>query len=559
MGGTVLSTLLCRLSIRHFLLVEQLDLDLAPGFTALTGETGAGKSILLDALELVLGGRADPGTIRTGAERAEIVAVFETAQHSAAEQWLADHALATPERECLMRRVVEKNGRSRALINGTPVTASQLRELGETLVDIHGQHAHQHLLHGMTQRLCLDSYGHHEALVTSVQSTWRTWNEARQALEQTARQFHEQQIRRSELDEHLALLGPLDSANNDWDTLQQEHHRWSHRADLLGGVETLLNQLDEGDQAVRQQLLEGQQRLTQLASHDPELNDCLLLLESARIEIEEATTMLDRYRRQRSDEEDRLPELEATMQAWMSCARRLRCRPEALPQLENDMRSEREALDHLPDPILLEQQEKRDHDRWKQACQALSAARQSSAVRLGQEVTACLSSLALGQGRFSVLLEPLGTPAAHGAERVEFQFSAHESLPAASLQRVASGGELARLGLALQTILSQDSTVPVLIFDEVDSGIGGAVAQRVGQMLADLGQHLQVLCVTHLPQVAACATNHLVVQKGAEAGVMTSRVTRLDDSGRVEEIARMLGGVAITETTRQHARELLEG
>lgn len=549
--------MLTRLSIRHFVLVDQLDLDWRPGFTALTGETGAGKSIVLDALELVLGGRADPGAIRPGEERAELVAHFEPAHSSAASRWLDEQALSTPDHECLLRRVVEKSGKSRAFINGTPVTASQLRELGERLIDIHGQHAHQHLLHSAAQRSCLDAFGHHEATLEQVSQSWRRWVEAQAALKTAQQQWQTAQEQRLEWEELLTLLSPLSLDGLSWDVLQQEHQRWTHRADLQSGVSALLERLEEGQQAVRRQLFASQQQLESLLTQDSSLHHCLTLLESARIEVEEAVTWLEHYQRETIEEDDRLPALDAQLSARLACARRLRCHPEELLAQWAETRRQLDALGALPDPLTLQTEAQQAQAAWQQAAQELSAQRQSAAQRLSREVTACLSDLALGQGRFAVHLEPLESPGSLGAERVVFYFAAHSSQTLAPLQKVASGGELARLGLALQTRLSQDTAVPTLIFDEVDSGIGGAVAQRVGQMLAELGQHLQVLCVTHLAQVAASAHHQWSVSKQEQQGQMTSQVRCLGNEDRIEEIARMLGGVTLTDTVRQHARELL--
>ncbi|MDA8416314.1 MAG: DNA repair protein RecN [Betaproteobacteria bacterium] len=549
--------MLTRLCIHHFVLVEHLDLEWQNGFTALTGETGAGKSILLDALELVLGGRADPSVVRPGAERANLVAHFEPAPTHPARAWLSEQELTTPENECLLRRVVEKSGKSRAFINGTPVTATQLRELGELLIDIHGQHAHQHLLHSQAQRDCLDTFGQHLDLVTLVRESWQAWQIAQDTLIHAQQAQETRQAQRIALQEQLDWLSPLKLTDQSWDNLQQDHQRWSHHTDLLNGIGTILDTLDEQDQAVRRQLLNCQHQLSELACLDPTLATFSTLLESARIEVEEVSTALERYRSGHQDQEDRLPELEIQLQDWLTVARRLHCRPQDLPERAISLRQELATLNADADLTTLQQRAQDAQRHWIQVRERLTQQRQKAAQRLSQEVTSSLASLALGQARFAAVLIPLSEPSSGAAERIEFQFSAHPSQPLAALQRVASGGELARLGLALQTRLSQDTHVSTLIFDEVDSGIGGAVAQRVGQLLAELGQRHQVLCVTHLAQVAAAAHHHCSVHKCEIEGRMQSQVTSLDYGARIEEIARMLGGITLTDTVRQHARELL--
>ena len=549
--------MLVALRIRDFVLVDRLTLELGRGFTVLTGETGAGKSILLDALALILGERADPEAIRQGAPRAEFEAHFDVSPVSPAGQWLEEQALASAEGECLIRRVVERTGKSRAFINGSAVTATQLRALGDHLIDIHGQHAHQRLLLPVHQRTLLDTFGGHDACLQSVRQAWQAWEsvqrrcvEARQALAVAAGQ-------RQMLEETLALLADLTPNPGHWEGLLVEQARLAHRADLIQGVDETVRSLEEGEGAVRRQLLKCEQRLAQLAAHDGTLTPWVTLLESARIQVEEVLGELHRYARTREESEERLPQVEEEMQAWHGCARRLKVRPEDLPGLYADTRQALEALATLPSLEALEKLADQARQGYDEAARDLSRLRRQAALRLGEAVSASLADLALGQGRFEVALNELDRAGPEGRERVEFQLAAHASQPLGPLARIASGGELSRLGLALQTRLAQGSAVPTLIFDEVDSGIGGGVAERVGQLLAALGRHHQVLCVTHLPQVAACAQHHLKVSKAVQEGGMTSSVQILDEVERIEEVARMLGGVTVTATVREHARELL--
>ncbi|NDU90588.1 MAG: DNA repair protein RecN [Ferrovum sp.] len=549
--------MLVALRIRDFVLVDRLTLELGRGFTVLTGETGAGKSILLDALALILGERADPEAIRQGASRAEFEAHFDVSSTSLAGQWLEEQALASAEGECLIRRVVERSGKSRAFINGSAVTATQLRALGDHLIDIHGQHAHQRLLLPVHQRTLLDTFGGHDECRQFVRQAWQAWEDAQRGCAEARQALAVAAGQRQMLEDTLALLADLTLHPGHWEELLAEHARLAHRADLVQGVDESVQSLEEGESAVRRQLLKCEQRLAQLASHDSLLIPWVTLLESARIQIEEVLGELHRYARAREENEDRLPQVEEEMQAWHARARRLHVRPEDLPKLFADTRQALEAFAALPSLEVLERQEVQARQRYDEVAQELSRQRRHAASRLGEAVSASLGDLALGQGRFEVALSELERPGPEGRERVEFQLAAHASQPLGPLARIASGGELSRLGLALQTRLAQGSAVPTLIFDEVDSGIGGGVAERVGQLLAALGNHHQVLCVTHLPQVAACAQQHLNVSKAVQEGVMTSSVRILDEVERVEEVARMLGGVTVTATVREHARELL--
>jgi DNA repair protein RecN (Recombination protein N) len=544
------------LTIRDFVLVHRQTLEFSAGFTALTGETGAGKSILLDALELVLGGRADPDAVRQAAERAEVTAEFTLTDASRA--WLESNELTTEEDECLLRRVVESTGKSRAFINGRSVTVTQLRALGELLLDIHGQHAHQGLLRGAVQRDLLDTFGGHGELCRGVQSAWQEWQAAEQALTHAAQKQLDMARERAALEETRDLLAPLDLTPGRWETLQAEHSRLSHRAELLQGLEHTLELLAEGDQAVQHQIAQACLELDGLRVHDNALETAFQLLENAQIQVEEARDEVQHHLRGMDLDDQRLSQIEEEMQLWHGLARRLRVHPEELISLRSHTLSALTALESQDSLTHLAARRDQGWHLYEAAAQALTVVRQRAARHLGEQVTITMAELALAQGRFEVTLKPLEKPAITGLEYVEFQVSAHSSQPLAPLAKVASGGELSRLSLALQTQLAGASEVPTLIFDEVDSGTGGAVAERVGQLLASLGHHHQVLCVTHLAQVATCAQQQWRVTKCETGGLITSAVEVLDTDQRIEEIARMLGGVTVTETVRQHAREMLQ-
>lgn len=544
------------LSIRDFVIVDQLELDFGSGFGALTGETGAGKSILLDALGLALGGRGEAGMVRVGRERADVIAEFDLPEGDGLRDWLGEQALPLEEGCVLLRRTIDVNGRSRAWINGVVVTLAQLRAAGEWLADIHGQHAHHALLRTDAQRVLLDAQAGAQALVAEVGARYREWQRlARLRLEaenDSASSARERELLAWQLQE----LDELAFDADEWGEINAEHGRLAHAAGLMEGADETLDALGEGEVAVCSVLRHLDARIASLADIDPGLGDVRELLASAAIQADEALHALRRYRDRLDLDPQRLNEIERRIAAVTDMARKYRVSVDALPELREQWKARLETLEASADPERLAADEVRARKDYDAAAERLSAARRPAAEVLSREITEAMQTLAMAGGRFEVALEPCD-PGASGVENVEFRVAANPGQTLRSLAKVASGGELSRIGLAIQVMTSRASETPTLIFDEVDVGIGGRVAEIVGKLLARLGESRQVMCVTHLPQVAACADWQWRIAKREQAGETVSEVTPLDREGRVEEIARMLGGVNITSTTREHAAEML--
>ena len=545
------------LSVRDFVIVPLLELDFSSGFTALTGETGAGKSILIGALSLALGERGDATMVRNGCERAEIAAEFDITMLPHLRTWLAGQDLAGDENVCLLRRILDVGGRSRGFINGRSATLQQLREAGEQLLDIHGQHAHQSLLRPDTQRILLDGYAGMMKDAGNVATLYRDW----QALH----------LRRNRLSENAGMVAAerellqfqrdelhgLSFNAAEWDETQADHARLAHAASLLETAAFGIEILGESDTACLAQLNALTARLRDGMTHDASLADTLQMLESAQAELQEAVYALRHYQQRLDNDPQRLHELEQRIQSVMDAARKYRVAPEHLDEALQRIELRLAELGGDADLAELARQEQAAQQSYLAAAQKLSAGRKRAASKLAREITAAMQTLAMQGGSFDVVLLPLTEGNACGMEVVEFQVAANPGVPARSLAKVASGGELSRISLAIQVATSQIASVPTLIFDEVDSGIGGRVAEIVGRLLKQLGRDDQVLCVTHLPQVAAAADHQWQVSKMVENGVTLSRITVLDNEQRIEEIARMLGGVKLTETTRKHAAEML--
>ncbi|MBI5937304.1 MAG: DNA repair protein RecN [Betaproteobacteria bacterium] len=544
------------LNIVEFILVERLEIEFGPGFCVLTGETGAGKSILLDALGLALGGRAEAGMVRKGADKAEVVAEFDCGQLTALQAWLAENDLRGDPGVCLLRRTLEAGGRSRAYINGSPVTLQQLKEVGERLVDIHGQHAHYSLLKPAVQRQILDGYADAEPLVEAVARCFRAWGEAKQRRQEAEQRLQGSLAERERLAWTVEELTALRFNAEEWQALQEGHGRLAHAAELLAGVQAAHAILAGEDGGVLARVKAAQGSLADLAQLDSRLAEPMKLLESGAIELDEAAHELLRYADRVELDPVALAQAEARLAAITSAANKFRVKPSELPHLLASAQAQLIELEQLSDPAGLAEAERAAEADYRTQAQALSARRKAGAGRLAQAVGQAMQGLAMQGGRLAVELKP-GEPGSHGLESVEFLVSPHAGQGLHALAKTASGGELSRIGLALQTVLSAVSGAPTLIFDEVDAGIGGGVAEVVGRMLAELGQGRQVLCVTHLPQVAARAGTHYSVSKAGRGAALASHVKLLDAQERVEEVARMLGGVKITETTRRHAGEML--
>ena len=550
--------MLRNISLRDFILVEQLDVDFRPGLTVLTGETGAGKSLLVDALALALGARGEAGMIRQGAERAEISAEFDVARQPECRAWLDEAGLAAEPGECLLRRVIDAGGRSRAYINGSAVTLTQLKQIGDLLVDIHGQHAHHALLRAEVQRNLLDSYGGAEAAVQQVGQSWRTWKAARSRLEDAHTLGRERAMEREALTAALADLLPAQGDIEAWNELQAEHGRLSNSTALMEGCAQALASLDESDDPVLSRLAVLQHRMGELAGYDAALAPIGELLASGQTLLSEAVHELRRYADRLGVDPERLADLDRRMGEVHRLSRKHRLPPEQLVELIRDMQSRLNALNQADDVETLRRAEESAAAKYRDAAGQLGRLRKQAGKDLARSVNSALSELALADGRFEVRLQILDDPRATGLEEVGFFVSTHSGLPAGPLDKVASGGELSRISLAVQTAMSGQAGVPTLILDEVDVGIGGAVAEAVGRRLAQLGKSKQVLVVTHLPQVASWGDQHLQVSKTVVDDKLQSDIRPLDNRGRVEEIARMLGGQEITPTTRRHAQEMLE-
>ena len=548
--------MLRQLSLRDFVIVDRLELEFSSGFSVLTGETGAGKSILIDALALALGERGEAGVVRAGCDKAEIVALFDIAALPAVAAWLQANDLAADD-DLMLRRVVDANGRSRAWINGTPATVQQLREVGEHLVDIHGQHAHQSLLRSDAQRQLLDAHAGLEGQVRAVGAAWRQWRAADDAWREASSQAEALGREREDLGWQVQELSQLDLGADEWAALDVEHRRLAHAASLIEGAHFALAALAEGDTACQGTIDQVAGRLDSLAEYDPALAEVAGVLASVQAELSDAVSSLRRYADRADLDPARLSEVEQRMETVLAQARRFRVAPEALPEVLRAARERLDALTAASDLGALERQAQAAEQEFRLLAGRLSEARREAAQAMSVAVSASMTQLALGGGRFEVALLPQPAGTVHGLEQVEFRIAGLSGQEARPLAKVASGGELSRISLAIQVLTSRSAAVPTLIFDEVDVGIGGGVAEIVGRLLHELGLERQVLCVTHLAQVAARADAQWRVAKTTRAGEVLSSIQLLDSAERVQEIARMLGGVELTEITLQHAQEML--
>ncbi|MDC8759548.1 DNA repair protein RecN [Janthinobacterium fluminis] len=549
------------LSIRDFVIVDSIELEFSAGFSVLTGETGAGKSILIDALTLALGGRGDASVVREGAAKADITADFGVGAQAGA--WLAANEFASDEGGALLRRVIDNAGRSKAYINGIAATAAQLRELGDLLVDIHGQHAHQSLLKTEAQRALLDSQaagrdGGAEAGARAVAGLYKSWRALVKQREEYESNAANVLYERERLEWQVGELEKLAAKPGEWADITGEHSRLSHAASLLEGAQETLGALSEQeDQPILSQLSLLNQKLGKLVSVDAALQPVIDLIESARIQLQEGVYALNTYLDRVELDPERLRRLDARMEALHGMARKFRVAPEELCDEHARLTAKLQQLAEASDIEGLRRQEEGQLAAYLEEAGKLSLTRRVAAQALGGAVTAAMQELNMGGGSFEVALHPC-EPSGGGLEHIEFLVAGHAGTAPRPLAKVASGGELARIALAISVITSNATTTPTLIFDEVDSGIGGGVAEVVGRLLKRLGQERQVLCVTHLPQVASQASQHFQVAKSTLAsGKTASRIDILDAKARVEEVARMLGGLEITATTRKHARELL--
>jgi DNA repair protein RecN (Recombination protein N) len=546
------------LSIRDFVVVSALELELEPGFTALTGETGAGKSILLDALGLLLGDRFEPRQIRAGAERAELAGAFELDDAPAGRAWLTEEGLAEGDGEVLLRRVLDAQGRSRAWINGSPATLAQLKALGEKLVEITGQHAHQALSTAETQRMLVDAFGGFASLALETEIAWRAWRAAAQARDAARADAGRTSAEREFLDARRRELAALGLRDGEWMELSAAQSRLAHAASLIDACAQAADALEEADDALTRRVAQLASRLRAASAHDPALEDVAALLEPAQAQLDEAARALRDYRRRLDIDPAELKRIDERLSALHDLARKHRVRPEGLADLLASTEAALAQLDASADVEALERRARAAEEGYLTLARELRAKRRFAASELEHRVTAAMRTLAMAGGRLEIGLDPLAAPASHGLDALEFRIAAHAKQAVGPLSRVASGGELSRVGLAIQVAASDVAQVPTLVFDEVDAGIGGAVAATVGRLLQSLGTRRQVLCVTHLPQVASFADHHFRVEKrDANAGVESS-VASLDRDARIAELARMLAGEETTAKSRAHARELYE-
>ncbi|MBD7961661.1 DNA repair protein RecN [Comamonas avium] len=541
-----------RIALRDFVIVQQLDLDLHSGFTVLTGETGAGKSILIDALQLVLGSRADAGVVREGAAQADISAEFDGPAHLHA--WLEEGGFAL-EDTLLLRRVIDTQGRSRAWINGAPATATQLRALGDALLDIHGQHAWQSLTRADAVRELLDAYA--GVSTHTVQQHWAAWRAASKDLEHAMAAQDTLQRERERLQWQIGELDKLNPGMDEWDELNTQHTRLSHAQALLETAQNALFLLEDDEAGISSPLGRAQDMLQDNEHLEPEFQAIADVLASSLAQINDAQHSLQIYLRRTELDPEKLAELDQRLSLWMQLARRYKRTPQELPALLQSWREELRQLDAVVDIDRLRKAEQQAQEAFQTSARALSQQRAKAAPKLSRAITQAMQGLGMQGGRFEVQLDKLTEPGAHGLDSVQFLVAGHPGATPKPIGKVASGGELSRLSLAIAVTTSELGHAGTLIFDEVDSGVGGAVAETVGKLMRALGKDRQVLAVTHLPQVAACADHHYVVAKKRDKAGTSSTVTPTDTSQREREIARMLGGEKISATTMAHAREML--
>jgi len=551
--------MLQHIHIKNLAIVSNLEVDLRAGMTALTGETGAGKSILIDALGFALGDRADNGMIQQGKERAEITAIFSLHQLPDLIQWLETNELESGE-ECHLRRLINRNGSSRAYINGTPVPLKLLQELGNQLVDIHGQHAHHSLLRRNHQRYLLDDFAGHLALCKKVSNKYATWRAAEIELAELTAASTERLERLDLIQFQVNELEALALGSNELPGLEAEFKRHSNADRLLQGCARVLEHLDDEENGVLHQLHQCNNELNELDNLAADLKETVDLLDSATIQIQEACSSINSFNDDLEIDPAQLQQLDQRLGEIHSLARKYRCRPEALNPRLSELKEELDQLQNADIHLTNLQQLVTDHKAdFTSHAGNLSKKRSLAAKKLAQQVTKGMHSLGMPEGQFSVGLELLkeDKAAEFGVDQVVFRVSANPGHAPQPLAKVASGGELSRISLAIQVATVSCRQVPTLIFDEVDVGIGGGVAETVGRLLGELGQSRQVLCVTHLPQVASQSHNHLLVRKKPKNKITHPHLTHLSETERINEIARMLGGLEITEQTLAHAQEML--
>ena len=558
--------MLRRLSLKDFVIVDALELEFGAGFSVLTGETGAGKSILIDALQLALGARAEGGVVREGCARSEIAAEFDSPPSLAA--WLDEAGFAVDE-TLLLRRVVDAQGKSRAFVNGSAATLVQLREVADHLIDIHGQHAWQSLTRPAAVRALLDEQAGIDA--APVAAAHAAWAQASAALAGARERQGELDNERERLAWQLAEVERLAPSDDEWHAITAEHGRLSHAQALMSGAQQALDDVSEGELNALKLVARAASALREVADYDPGLAPVIEALDGAELQLQDAAHSLSSYLNRAELDPRRLAELDDRMSSWMGLARRFRRSPEDLPTLWGEWKTALAALDAAADLAGLQKKVDDALARWRTEARRVSTRRAAAAPQMAARITEAMQQLGMAGGRFDVALVAQDAPQSYGAETVEFLVAGHAGSTPRPLAKVASGGELSRLALAIAVTAAQSSAegdgaatsraaspaVGTLIFDEIDSGVGGTVADSVGRLMKRLGRHVQVMAVTHLPQVAACGDHHFVVAKRSVGGNTTSQVTPLVGEARVAEVARMLGGERSSGTSLAHAQELI--
>lgn len=552
--------MLSHINISNFAIVESLDLDIPNKLCVITGETGAGKSIMIDALGLALGNRADSGSVRHGADKADILASFDIDDNAGAQRWLKDNDLEE-DGECILRRVINKDGRSRSYINGRPTPISSLKALGEHLISIHGQHEHQALLKKDTHRRLLDQFGGLTALAKQVATAFKEWQQHQQAYEQFRDNAKELNDRVDLLRFQLSELDTLDLQEGEFNTLEKEHKRLSNAEGLITRGRQALQGLTEGDNTLLDNTASVLHLVSEMKQQDDSLSETIELITSAEIQLQEAASNLHHYIDQLDIDPERYQWVDERIASAHQMARKHRLSPDQLPDLQQSLANELASIDGGDDKIAaLLVSAQASQEAYLTKAQTLSKKRKQQAKKLGGIITKQIQTLGMPGAEVSI---PLGTLEVHqatafGIDTIEFHVQTNPGQPSKPLHKVASGGELSRISLSIQVACAAKSNVATLIFDEVDVGIGGAVAQVVGELLRELGQNNQVICVTHLPQVAAQGHHHLHVNKQTKKQSTHTDISPLSQDEKVTEIARMLGGLSITEQTLAHAKELIQ-
>ena len=548
--------MLLALSLQNFVIVEKLNLNFQNGFTVLTGETGAGKSITLDAIALLLGDKADYSQIRTGANEAQLSALFDISEHPALQAELREQGLLDDNSsELAIRRTIDIKGKSRSYINNQAATLAQLKHIGSQLIDIHGQNAHQSLNQEAAQRQLLDAFSGSLKLVEQTQATYQAWQAAQRALSEAQTQAENIAIERERLEWQYNELDQLAPEAGERESLNQSHDSLANAAELLQAASEVQDYIDS-DNGIARQISRSQRTLSKLAHIEPRFAESLEMLDSIEAELSEISHNLGDVLSDIEINPNELHAKEERIGELISIARKYRIEPEELPNKLAEIQAALQQLEAAADIAALQKNVAQTQAAYMQVAQQLSSARHQAASQLAAETTAHMQTLAMQGAKFHIELQP-SSPTAHGLEHIQYQVAANKGTPLRPLNKVASGGELARISLSIQVVTSQYTQVPTLIFDEVDTGIGGGVAETVGRALRTLGKQHQVLAITHLPQVAACGEHHWQVAKHSDGEQTVSEISVLDDSTRVNEIARMLGGEKITDTTRQHAAEML--